>query len=1323
MNETYGHRAHLASTWQALGKVLVRCWHTLSCSMSLLRVWQEYGKEQARSRQGAGKSMLRVCLGHAGRIQAEFWENSRRIQGEFRLNSQRMHLLRFVACLILIVVGVGEMWGQETPDYSGIYYLANDNLKNNQYDYKGYDNASNFYLCPAQEYYYGSTTYTPANEKPFLTTNKTRQTDESLWIVEKVTKTGYTNYYTIKQKVGDNFWFITVNDEIEGINKSHRRRVHLEKLESDDLTDRNYFTIEPITTQDGIKGYTIGCVDSYKTGDYKYLNPAGGNYAQYTANGSDHGGIVGFYKKGEIGADASGSIWFFEVPKPIIQIDENNKLTFTCANANVTFHYTIDGGDPSATGTNDVYNATDDITLTEGVHTIKAIAVMNNGNAGYASGVVTQEVTVFSTEHPYLISNNQNPWTIGSETKNIFYLIPSDVSSGNTTVNTTSMPRPTMEWNIRYTGEADGELYLNIINAKTGDYLYRTNNNSIFMKTSSEKTTLEKEDDNGFKFYLIKRTDGYSIVPYGVNNKYLNKNSGNTDKNAVNLSGTDNEYSQWNFVTKDAVLNDDILPFTSSDANTAVYYKIQNGNGDNYFIIPPTTTNYATASDATDDATVKKMSWCFVKVEDPNDDDWLTYYKVVNAETGKALHYTRITNTSLNVGSYDDEDDNYKFAFVKSPTSNYYYIVPKAIKDAQLAQISMIWRDSNALKKGATRGVSNNIWTFTPADLFCNTPIFEEEAGSITISCVPDITRIYYTTDGTDPDPTNENQRYVSTIPLSTTNQLCIKAISYVSNETTNVSSNVVTLLNKPNVTVADGTYTYKGTAWEPAVTVSIDETTAPTTATYTVEYSNNTNVGTASVTVTDEDANDNWYIWNVPDAHFTITPKAVTITAGSDSKTYNGQALTKSDYTKTDLETGDTHTFTVTMTEGSTITNVGTQPNVIATVDGTAVTTGTPTAVGNYTVTTANGTLTVNPKAVTITANDASKEYDGTALTESGFTTSALEAGDTHTFTVVMTAGSTITDVSSTPNVIATVDGIEMTTGTQIAVGNYLVTTANGTLTVGKKSIGQGALAAGFTISFDEDNNIILKDGDIPLYEDTDFDVGDDTTVGKYTSREIRGIGNYTGYFAFRNASVSFQTDANELEWSATFVAEPIGGGDADDTKGHALPDGMKAFIITDIDGDWAIPEQLTYIPEGVPVLLVSDKESGGFIVEDATPTDEQKIKGTQKEANMLKVTTSTTHFDIKTIFLLYKNEFIYNMSGDLAAGKVYLNPPSGSSPAPSRLRIKKKDDTGIEDTHFLPLTSHLSDVWYTLDGRRLNGKPMERGLYINEGKKIFIK
>ena len=41
--------------------------------------------------------------------------------------------------------------------------------------------------------------------------------------------------------------------------------------------------------------------------------------------------------------------------------------------------------------------------------------------------------------------------------------------------------------------------------------------------------------------------------------------------------------------------------------------------------------------------------------------------------------------------------------------------------------------------------------------------------------------------------------------------------------------------------------------------------------------------------------------------------------------------------------------------------------------------------------------------------------------------------------------------------------------------------------------------------------------------------------------------------------------------------------------------------------------------------------------------------------------------------------------------------------------------------DIHTFSLSA--DDKWYTLDGRRLSGKPTAKGLYINAGKRVMIK
>jgi hypothetical protein len=66
-------------------------------------------------------------------------------------------------------------------------------------------------------------------------------------------------------------------------------------------------------------------------------------------------------------------------------------------------------------------------------------------------------------------------------------------------------------------------------------------------------------------------------------------------------------------------------------------------------------------------------------------------------------------------------------------------------------------------------------------------------------------------------------------------------------------SNVVIKTVSNPTITLEKTYYFYDGTAKTPTVTVKDGETVIPASE-YTVGYSNNTNVGTATVTITDKD-------------------------------------------------------------------------------------------------------------------------------------------------------------------------------------------------------------------------------------------------------------------------------------------------------------------------------------------------------------------------------------------------------------------------------------------------------------------------------------
>ena len=173
----------------------------------------------------------------------------------------------------------------------------------------------------------------------------------------------------------------------------------------------------------------------------------------------------------------------------------------------------------------------------------------------------------------------------------------------------------------------------------------------------------------------------------------------------------------------------------------------------------------------------------------------------------------------------------------------------------------------------------------------------------------------------------------------------------------------------------------------------------------------------------------------------------AITITAASDEWTYDGQP----------------HSNTlVTVTEGALLGDdelvaeaTGAVTNVADTAAGNnpvgagyKIMHGTEDVTGNYAITTVDGTLTIKPKAVTITSASDSWEYDGAAHSNTLVTVTEGEllTGDTLNAegTGVVT---NVWDTAAGNNKIAA--GYTILRGTEDVTANYAITPENGTLTI----------------------------------------------------------------------------------------------------------------------------------------------------------------------------------------------------------------------------------------------------------------------------------
>lgn len=1207
--------------------------------------------------------------------------------------------LRYAACLILLMImGIGEMWGQD-PDYSGTYYIASNYIASKVYKYDPVTLANNYYLCPTEGwafYVSGGTVTDTDNGQPFITTHKRASGEEAKykWIVEKHTVEG-VDYYTFKYSIdyvdGESTHhtrYMSYSSKISGAGVD-RMRVHLEKTESPGdnelfriVVEGAYLVISPKNT------------DANDTNKTKYLTVNAGNKDSYQGESGKGNGPSGYPNTaGIIGTywditDVNAPFYLEDViTRPAIAYNSSNFIEITDQTGSATdIYYTTDGSTPTTSST----QYTSAFAPAEGVTTIKAVAVVGNE----VSNVATFNID----SHQYLIQSVECT---------DFYMMPGDKdNSNNTTVNTSSLFRSTMAWTFTYAGYEGGIQYYYIKNGE--NYLFRTSTN-IYIKTNSDFEGAA--DKTGYMFSIgqwygsdkdnmrIFVLEGYHIIPKGATFNYCIYKGGYDANNSI-LANTRNylvaggekaleSYGRWNIISApdnklpasitydSANPNDANWPEFLSSSTSTKYFKIENvGTAERYMSPPDGTAYVGTATTGSNE-----LAWYVIEA---GHDDWQKYYYIVHAATGKYMKFNQTIPATpsdmsgksnvLSLLDYDSSaSDRYQFVFAKSTIEGAYYIVPKGLEDATYNNYYALYLDATSastleqpIKSTKSRQSDSYKWKFVAADLFCNNPVFEEttvgEGKKITISCNTYGAKIYYTVDGSDPasstDVVGESTSWASS------GQHLIRAIVKVSDGTNECSSESVTLLNKPVITLKEGesvigedTYTYDGTAKTPNVVVSItsgeNTITAPTTpdATYTVTYSNNTNARTETsiptVSIADAAEDDLWYIWNAEAVDFNIKPASVTLTSNSDTKTYDGSEKTVTGFTSS----VDGLTFAESVSASGSGTNVGVYD---VTFSGVTLNT-TRDDTNNYVVTgTTNGTLTINAKAVTITASDAEKEYDGTPLTSDDFTATDLEEGDTHTFTVVMTEGSTITNVGTQPNVIATVDGTAVTTGEATAIGNYLVTTANGTLTVTKKIL------------------TITAGSDTKVYDGTELTNDSYTSVGLMTGDDIESV-TITG------SQIIVGTGDNVPS------AAVVKNGETDVTTSYEIRYVNGSLIIT---------------PAAVTVIAVAKSKTYG----EADPALTATVEGMVNNESSTLITYSLSRVEGEDV-----GEYTITPTGNAVQGNYSVSYETGT------LTVNKKD-VGIDWIHTEDLVYNGSSQTPTASATSLVGSD-EIGVTVTGG------
>ena len=244
----------------------------------------------------------------------------------------------------------------------------------------------------------------------------------------------------------------------------------------------------------------------------------------------------------------------------------------------------------------------------------------------------------------------------------------------------------------------------------------------------------------------------------------------------------------------------------------------------------------------------------------------------------------------------------------------------------------------------------------------------------------------------------------------------------------------------------------------------------------------------------------------------------------------------------------------------------------------------------------------------------------------------------------------------------------------------------------------------------------ITVTDGETELTLNTDYTVtapiGTVQNTGNYTYT-ITGAGNYSG------------------ETTATFTITPK-------AVTITLSEEYGTYCST-VDLDFSEATGLTaYIAAGynksegsLLMVKVTSVPKGTGLLLKGTAGSTYTAKGQTSPyvySNLLTGTTAETNVTADDFILGKKGDkvgFYHAEAGTLAAGKAYLDHTKlGTSTSGARmLSLEFYDDaTGIADVRS-KMSDAVTEDWYSLDGRKLQGRPTKKGLYLLNGKKVVIR
>ena len=222
------------------------------------------------------------------------------------------------------------------------------------------------------------------------------------------------------------------------------------------------------------------------------------------------------------------------------------------------------------------------------------------------------------------------------------------------------------------------------------------------------------------------------------------------------------------------------------------------------------------------------------------------------------------------------------------------------------------------------------------------------------------------------------------------------------------------------------------------------------------------------------------------------------------------------------------------------------------------------------------------------------------------------------------------------------------------------------------------------------------------------------DAHLGTYVICAVASTGEYDGSFSSDMITLfqGYEVTVPAGEFVTYYKDEAL----------YVEDEAAVLYTISSVNGDQAVlSDKSDAMPSNTPMLVYNNSNETKVILlipcnePDMAITVAPEFKGT------LTGTTIAASTEAQTNYALNGKQFVYVKNAiEIGANKAYLSIPATVSNARALNIVFSDETTKITNTN---LTNLTNDGWYDLNGRKLNGMPTKKGVYVKNGKKVVVK